>query len=137
MQVAQRFTEPLGRCENAYISYFCWVNFPRCDLNTNESLPMCRSACENMFESCGYPEEMWRCGNAEYFNAQVEKDNPEGSPELSTGNVARGMEAIQKSVGEYLNGYQKAKGYGIHPTYQALEEQYGGGTVDARNTFHR
>mmetsp|Transcript_16578 Transcript_16578/g.30996 ORF Transcript_16578/g.30996 Transcript_16578/m.30996 type:complete len:396 (+) Transcript_16578:145-1332(+) len=74
LETAERFTEKMGRCKNAYESYICWINFPRCDTKTNESLPMCRSACENMFESCGYPEHMWRCGDAEYFNSQDEDE---------------------------------------------------------------
>lgn len=74
LETAERFSEKMGRCKNAYESYICWINFPRCDTKTNESLPMCRSACENMFESCGYPEHMWRCGDAEYFNSQDESE---------------------------------------------------------------
>ena len=118
LEVAQRFTEPTGRCREAYEAYFCWVNFPRCDINTNQSLPMCRSACENMFEICGYPEEMWRCGEAEYFNAQVEKNNPVGEPELSTGSLARAMDERKAKMGSKTNAYQNEiirRGY--HPAY--------------------
>ena len=100
LQVAQRFTEPTERCKDAYNAYFCWVNFPRCNIHTNESLPMCRSACENMFEICGYPEEMWRCGEAEYFNSQIEKNNPVGTPELSTGSMERAMDERKRQVGK-------------------------------------
>ena len=28
-----------------------------CDLHKNETLPMCRSSCINMFEICGFPEQ--------------------------------------------------------------------------------
>lgn len=69
-QTAIRFSERTGRCLDSYMAYMCWVNFPRCDMSTQESLPMCRSACENMFNICGFPEQMWRCGAGEYFNSQ-------------------------------------------------------------------
>lgn len=38
-------------CVNAYKNYFCWLNFPRCN-DEDRSLIMCRSACENFFDSC-------------------------------------------------------------------------------------
>eukprot|EP01038_Epipyxis_sp_PR26KG_P010542 gene10542-14164_t len=55
-------------CLAAYKNYFCWVNFPRCDMETGRSLPTCRSACENFFISCGYSKDLWRCGKSKYFN---------------------------------------------------------------------
>jgi hypothetical protein len=55
-------------CENAYKNYFCWINFPRCDYQTDQTMPTCRSACENYFHSCGYENDLWRCGSSEYFN---------------------------------------------------------------------
>lgn len=54
-------------CAQAYMNFFCWVNFPRCD-EEDKSLIMCTSACENYYKSCGYSEDMWRCGPAELVN---------------------------------------------------------------------
>ena len=48
-------------CQEAYASYTCWMNFPRCSVDFNESLPMCQSACENMFRVCGFALDIWRC----------------------------------------------------------------------------
>ena len=59
----------MADCANAYSAFMCWVNFPRCDMEKNETMPMCRSACENMFMVCGFSEDMWRCGSAELMNA--------------------------------------------------------------------
>lgn len=55
-------------CVNAFKNYFCWINFPRCDLSTGLSLPTCRSACENFFITCNYQRGLWRCGKSMYFN---------------------------------------------------------------------
>mmetsp|Transcript_7136 Transcript_7136/g.10626 ORF Transcript_7136/g.10626 Transcript_7136/m.10626 type:complete len:262 (-) Transcript_7136:138-923(-) len=55
-------------CRNAYKNYFCWINFPRCDMNRDESMATCRSACENYFISCGLDRDIWRCGPSMYFN---------------------------------------------------------------------
>ena len=55
-------------CQDAFINLMCWMNFPRCDLSTNETLPMCRSACENFFITCGYEDKLWRCGKSKWFN---------------------------------------------------------------------
>lgn len=63
-------------CKNAYKNYFCWVNFPRCDLKRDESLAMCRSSCENYFISCGLDHDIWRCGKSQYFNG-YEPEEPE------------------------------------------------------------
>ena len=52
----------LPDCRNAYRSYICWINFPRCWMLHNESLAICRSACENYFISCGLERNIWRCG---------------------------------------------------------------------------
>jgi hypothetical protein len=38
-------------CIKAFKSYFCWMNFPRCD-QEDKSLVMCRSACENLHIAC-------------------------------------------------------------------------------------
>mmetsp|Transcript_117 Transcript_117/g.281 ORF Transcript_117/g.281 Transcript_117/m.281 type:complete len:317 (+) Transcript_117:50-1000(+) len=54
-------------CAQAYLNLFCWMNFPRCD-EEDRSLIMCRSACENYFKSCGYPKDMWRCGQSDLVN---------------------------------------------------------------------
>ena len=47
-------------CQEAYKAYTCWLNFPRCD-EFQESLPICASACENMFRVCGFEKDLWRC----------------------------------------------------------------------------
>jgi hypothetical protein len=54
-------------CVNAFRNLFCWLNFPRCDEN-GESMIMCRSSCENYFISCGFDKDLWRCGDAKYFD---------------------------------------------------------------------
>ena len=46
-------------CENAFVNYMCWINFPRCDGN-GESLVTCRSACENLMKACNVPESLRR-----------------------------------------------------------------------------
>lgn len=66
-------------CEKAFKNYFCWINFPRCDDEDN-SLMMCRSACENLFRSCGYDSSMSRCGSSQFFGAEMAQEgglNPE------------------------------------------------------------
>ena len=110
---AIRFTEPTGRCKNAYYAYLCWVNFPRCDVNTNESLPMCRSACENMFNICGYPEHMWRCGDTQYFNSQDGWDfdsQSGGLPEPGflddAGKAGEASPGDGGGIGKKQNGFQ-------------------------------
>lgn len=55
-------------CQDAYINLFCFMNFPRCDPETNETLPLCRSLCENFFVNCGYEQNLWRCGKTKWFN---------------------------------------------------------------------
>ena len=55
-------------CRNAYKNYMCWINFPRCEKGTKQSLMTCRSSCENFFRVCGYEEDLWRCGPSKYFN---------------------------------------------------------------------
>jgi len=55
-------------CQDAYQAYFCYINFPRCDNDLQQSLPTCRSACENYFKSCMYSPDLWRCYNSKYFN---------------------------------------------------------------------
>ena len=47
-------------CQEAYARYSCWLNFPRCD-EFEESLPLCQSACENLFRVCGFATDIWRC----------------------------------------------------------------------------
>ena len=46
----------------------CWINFPRCEADTKQSLMTCRSSCENFFRVCGYEQDLWRCGSSAYFN---------------------------------------------------------------------
>jgi hypothetical protein len=82
-------------CQEAYKRYFCYLNFPRCDEAQN-SLLLCRSACENFFKACGYPKSpgnmtlgMWRCGPAMYsggYSAEVaEKFDTQGQPVYERG----------------------------------------------------
>jgi hypothetical protein len=47
-------------CQEAYARYTCWLNFPRCD-EFEESLPLCQSACENLFRVCNFETDLWRC----------------------------------------------------------------------------
>ncbi len=47
-------------CQDAYAAFSCWLNFPRCD-DFQESLPLCQSACKNMFRACGFKSDLWRC----------------------------------------------------------------------------
>ena len=59
-------------CQEAFARYSCWLNFPRCSDEFNESLPMCQSSCENLFSVCGFASDLWRCeadvvdGNDDY-----------------------------------------------------------------------
>ena len=55
-------------CRLAYKNYMCWINFPRCESETKQSLMTCRSACENYFRVCNYDEDLWRCGPNRFFN---------------------------------------------------------------------
>lgn len=71
-------------CQHAFISYFCWINFPRCDPQTDTTLPTCRSCCENFFHSCNYDHDLWRCGPSAYFNG-YSPEQPTIDP--SSGNV--------------------------------------------------
>mmetsp|Transcript_11296 Transcript_11296/g.20728 ORF Transcript_11296/g.20728 Transcript_11296/m.20728 type:complete len:259 (+) Transcript_11296:128-904(+) len=48
-------------CQEAYARYTCWLNFPRCSDEFDESLPMCQSVCENLFRVCGFASDIWRC----------------------------------------------------------------------------
>jgi len=48
-------------CQAAYAKFTCWLNFPRCHDEFDESLPMCQSACENLFRVCNFASDMWRC----------------------------------------------------------------------------
>lgn len=54
-------------CTQAYMNFFCWANFPRCD-EEDKSLIMCKSVCENYFKACGYSEDMWRCSSSAFLN---------------------------------------------------------------------
>merc|ERR1711964_641116 len=40
-------------CVAAYKNALCWYNFPKCG-NYNQSLPLCRSTCDNYFAACGF-----------------------------------------------------------------------------------
>eukprot|EP00924_Labyrinthula_sp_SR-Ha-C_P002354 snap_masked-scaffold_16-processed-gene-1.36-mRNA-1 protein AED:1.00 eAED:1.00 QI:0/0/0/0/1/1/7/0/186 len=61
-------------CSNAYKNYFCYSNFPRCD-KTKMSLPLCSSVCENYFKSCGYQQDMFRCGPSWFLNGSRLKNH--------------------------------------------------------------
>ena len=71
-------------CRLAFRNYMCWANFPRCDPTRDLTLPMCRSACENFFISCGYERGLWRCGKSEYFDGY----EPEIPTVDANGNVS-------------------------------------------------
>mmetsp|Transcript_9687 Transcript_9687/g.14449 ORF Transcript_9687/g.14449 Transcript_9687/m.14449 type:complete len:172 (+) Transcript_9687:304-819(+) len=73
-RVARRFFKHPD-CVNAYQNYFCWINFPRCDVEKDLTLPTCRSACENYFISCGYATDLWRCGKSKWFNGYFPESN--------------------------------------------------------------
>ena len=68
----KRFTLPNGQprldCQLAFKNYFCWINFPRCDVTLDQTLPTCKSACENFFRVCNYENGLWRCGKSKWFN---------------------------------------------------------------------
>lgn len=68
----KRFTYPNGQprldCHLAFKNYFCWINFPRCDVDQDMTLPTCRSACENFFKTCNYDHGLWRCYKSKWFN---------------------------------------------------------------------
>ena len=68
----KRFIYPNGQprldCQLAFKNYFCWINFPRCDVNQDMTLPTCRSACENFFRTCNYEHGLWRCYKSKWFN---------------------------------------------------------------------
>ena len=59
----------MNDCSQAYMNFFCFLNFPRCDEYEN-SLILCKSVCENYFISCGYSKDMWRCGPSEFLNGE-------------------------------------------------------------------
>jgi hypothetical protein len=63
-------------CVNAYKNLFCWINFPRCDVEKDLTLPTCLSACENYFKSCRHKKDLHRCGPMEYFNG-YEPEKPQ------------------------------------------------------------
>ncbi|EJK50573.1 hypothetical protein THAOC_30392 [Thalassiosira oceanica] len=48
-------------CKESLAKYLCWLNFPRCHAEHEVALPMCQSACENLFRNCQLPQDMWRC----------------------------------------------------------------------------
>jgi hypothetical protein len=81
-------------CQEAFARYTCWLNFPRCDEN-DESLPLCQSACENLFRVCRMESDLWRC----------ETDVVHGDDEYDVrgffpGQPFRENEFIPKSDGE-------------------------------------
>lgn len=66
-------------CQKAFKNYFCWINFPRCIVGEDLTLPTCRSACENFFKSCNYQRGLWRCGKSKYFNGYEPEQPTEGT----------------------------------------------------------
>lgn len=102
--IARRFYKR-PNCRNAYRGYLCWINFPRCDMEKELSMPTCRrfvqepghicrremlylnhlamfSACENFFRACQYAHDLWRCGKSKYFNGYSAE-----SPRYVNGNA--------------------------------------------------
>ena len=79
-------------CQDAYAAYVCWLNFPRCD-EFQESLPICQSACENMFRVCGFEKDLWRCdedvidGNDEWSLRSFFPGQPFRKNEFERGGV--------------------------------------------------
>ena len=59
----------MNDCSQAYMNFFCFLNFPRCD-EYDQSLILCNSVYENCFRSCGYSKDMWRCGPSEFLNGE-------------------------------------------------------------------
>mmetsp|Transcript_63623 Transcript_63623/g.170430 ORF Transcript_63623/g.170430 Transcript_63623/m.170430 type:complete len:247 (-) Transcript_63623:98-838(-) len=47
-----RFTQN-SPCLEAFRKVLCWFNFPRCS-TSNVSMPLCRTACSNYYQSCKY-----------------------------------------------------------------------------------
>jgi len=83
--IVQRYhdqSEP-DACMNAFKNYFCWLNFPRCD-EEDESLVMCRSACENLHIACGYDKDLWRCGQPEFYYGYRGEASGKWHPEDNT-----------------------------------------------------
>lgn len=73
--IIQRFNRH-PECRKAFKNYWCWLNFPRCDVGRDITLATCTSACENYFISCGFDKSIWRCGDSKFFNGY--------SPEMPT-----------------------------------------------------
>lgn len=78
----KRFTLPNGQprldCQLAFKNYFCWINFPRCNVELDLTLPTCRSACENFFRTCNYEHGLWRCYKSKWFNGEEPDPGYEG-----------------------------------------------------------
>ncbi|CAM9918543.1 unnamed protein product, partial [Choristocarpus tenellus] len=76
-----RFTDNPD-CQRAYKAYMCYINFPRCN-DKGDSMVTCRSACENLMVACQNQKDLWRCGEAQYFNgyeAEEPTEDSEGNP---------------------------------------------------------
>lgn len=80
--VTQRFYKRPD-CREAFFNLFCYMNFPRCDIVRDISLPTCRSACENFYRSCRYTRDLWRCGKTRWFNGYF----PEAPSTGADGNI--------------------------------------------------
>lgn len=44
-------------CVASLRNVLCWHNFPKCD-DANQSLPLCRSSCEQYYSNCRYEENL-------------------------------------------------------------------------------
>jgi len=60
--VTVRLTHNLA-CIEAYKNALCWYNFPKCGC-MQQSLALCRSACENYHKMCGYTKNYTMLGSA-------------------------------------------------------------------------
>jgi len=86
-------------CQEAYTRYFCWINFPRCD-EFGESMPLCESACVNFFRTCGYEEDLWRCGKLGADEEEEELRHLSNISSFFPGSPFKRNEYIPKSEGE-------------------------------------
>lgn len=91
-------------CQLAFKNMYCWINFPRCILDDDLTLPTCRSACENFFRTCNYQEGLWRCGKTKWFNG-YEPENPRAGMMGLGGNLTY--------LREYFPGQPFRKFYNI------------------------
>ncbi|KAA0177062.1 hypothetical protein FNF27_01392 [Cafeteria roenbergensis] len=72
-EVVERFFENED-CIDAYKNFLCWLNFPRCD-EEGRSLILCGSVCENLFRSCRYSEDLWRCYEPSFYGGKAPEED--------------------------------------------------------------